>query len=73
MKKLLLVLCVMLSLVGCESLDVVVSAGTLYCSAVPVEVREAALARAQGAFTSYPEHSICDTQGFLIDIVVPVE
>ena len=75
MKKLILVACVLLS--GCEMLGkgtkAIVSTGTLYCSLVPVEVRTIALERMQGAVEDYPEHSICDTRGFIVDIIVPTE
>ena len=62
---------VMLS--GCETMDVIVSTGTLYCSLVPADVRAAALVRMQGAIESYPDHSICDPQGFIVDVIVPTE
>lgn len=71
MKKILLVLCVILS--GCENLEVAVSTGTLYCSLVPADVRAAALARMQSSIESYPDHSICDTRGFIVDFIAPTE
>jgi len=44
---------------------------TVYCNALPEAVRDAALARMQSTMENYPEHSICDTNGFIVDVVSP--
>lgn len=49
---------------GCALLD-----STIYCSDLSPEVRKAALKRMQGAWSEYPKHSICDTEGFIIDVL----
>lgn len=46
-------------------------ATTVYCNTLPESVRQAALERMKGAMEGYPEHSICDTEGFVIDILKP--
>lgn len=51
-------------LTSCASLDV-------YCDALPEEVKKAALKRMRKEVDGYPRHSICDAEGFIIDIVRP--
>lgn len=62
MKVLVMTLTLLLS--GCAPF-----ATQVYCNTLSEEVREAALKRMQGAWSEYPEHSICDPEGFIIDVL----
>lgn len=55
---------------GCTIYDTIF-ATTVYCNTLPESVRQTALERMQGAMDGYPEHSICDTEGFVVDILKP--
>lgn len=72
MKRLLLLFTVM-NMHGCATIDTYRLIKHTYCANVPDEVKAAALVRMQSTITNYPKHSICDENGFLIDILEPVE
>lgn len=81
--KMMMVICVYVcALMGCSILEgyefgdgtkVALSAKTIYCNALPQEVRDAALKRMQSTYNDYPDHSICDASGFIVDILTPLE
>jgi CheY-like chemotaxis protein len=56
---------------GCAGIDTYRIIKQTYCANVPIEVRQAALSRMQSTIKDYPKHSICDENGFLIDILTP--
>lgn len=68
MKTLMALIVCMLT--GCSTYDLLIGS-TIYCSDLSDDVRKAALERMQGTWSGYPEHSICDAEGFIVDIIRP--
>lgn len=44
----------------------------VYCKMIPDEVKKAALDHMQGIIKDYPEHSVCDVNGFIVDVLKPL-
>jgi uncharacterized protein YceK len=70
MKKLLILITTVVSLSGCSVYDMITTT-TVYCSELSEDVRQAALERMQDTWSGYPAHSICDNEGFIVDIIKP--
>ena len=51
----------------------VIELKTHYCASIPADVREKALERMQSKYDDYPDHSVCDEQGFILDILEPAD
>lgn len=78
MRRFILILCLVAGTSGCgyqfgDGTRAVVSLATVYCNTLPKDIRDAALRRMQLTMEEYPENSICDTNGFIVDIVKPIE